>query len=157
MIFKYKCYQYNKYIAMHLFCQTNLLLLFYLNFWSLMKREASKSRDHIIIKGTQTAQEKKLYHICHHKQSPTMGFPPSSLKHRLEANSWPQSQPDTSTNPSNTTAIKTPRESFEWQLNCLIPLALRSFHRHGHKMCSQPCPRAPYASVNWGRPYNPQD
>jgi len=54
-----------------------------------MKREASKSRDHIIIKGTQAAQEKNLYHIRHHnhKQSPTIGFVPSSLNHRLEANS----------------------------------------------------------------------
>jgi hypothetical protein len=49
-----------------------------------VKREASnKSRDHIIIEGTQAAQEKNLYQICHHKQSPTMGFLPSSLKHCL--------------------------------------------------------------------------
>ncbi len=55
IIFKYKCNQNKKYIAMCLFSQTNLL--FYLNFWSLVKREAHKSRDHIIIKGTQAAQK----------------------------------------------------------------------------------------------------
>ena len=151
MIFKYKCHQYNKYIAMHLFCQTNLLLLFYLNFWSLMKREASKSRDHIIIKGTQAAQEKNLYHIRHHnhKQSPTTGFVPSSLKHRLEANSWPQSQLYNCTNPSNTTTIKNGE-------NCLILLPTRSFHHHSHLMCST-LPLSSLCSVSGGHPYNPTD
>jgi hypothetical protein len=46
------------------------------------------------------------------------------------------------------------KESLEWQLNYLISLPTRLFHRHSHRMCSQPCHWAPYASVNGGRPYN---
>ena len=94
------------------FSRTNLL--FYLNFWPLVnvKREASKSRDNIIIKGTQAVQERNLYHICHHKQSPTMRFSPSSLKHRPEANSRHHTLQNISLNPSNAAVIKTMR--FLW-------------------------------------------
>jgi hypothetical protein len=49
---------------------------------------------------------KNLYHICHHKQSPTMGFPPSSLKHRPEANFRHKSLQNISPNTFNAVAIK---------------------------------------------------
>jgi hypothetical protein len=70
-----------------------------------MKREASKSRDNIIIKATQAAQEKSLSHLPS-QTTPTMGFLPSSLKHRLEANNFRhQILQNVSPNPSNAATI----------------------------------------------------
>ncbi len=89
-IFKYKCYQYNKYKAMH------PIVLFEL-FDRWWKRGGSKSRDQIRFKGKQAAKEKIsiTFAITNHEQNLTMGFQPS-----------PGGLLNASTDPSSTAAIK---------------------------------------------------
>ena len=81
---------------------------------------------------------KNLYHICHHKQSPTMGFLSSILKHHLEANSWPQTCHSIFTKPSNTAIIEKLWDSFERPQNFRIPLTTSP--TIGNRRCSHHCP-----------------
>ena len=47
-----------------------------------------------------------LYHICHSKQSPHIGFLSPSLKHPPGPNSWPETYHTTSLKPFNAAAIR---------------------------------------------------
>jgi hypothetical protein len=96
-----------------------------------MKREASKSRNHIIIKGTQAAQEKISVTFAT-TNNPTMGFLPSSLKHHPEANSRHQTLQNISPNPYNAATNKRTMRFLQVATK-LLHLITDEFAHHVHR------------------------
>jgi hypothetical protein len=99
-------------------------------------------------------QEINLYHICHHKQSLTMGFPPST------SNIARRPTPDPNLVTPSLVQItiqqhchrKTAWDSFERPQNCRIPSPTSSpISAIWNRTCSHHCPhRAPCPSILGG-------
>ena len=98
--------KYNKFIAMHLFFSVSGKSIVLFKLYDRWRKEAKQIKGPHHYQGQASSTRKNLYHICHHKQSPTMGFPPSSLKHHPEANSRHQTLQNISPNPYNAAANK---------------------------------------------------
>jgi hypothetical protein len=89
---------------MRLFFSDKSIVLF--EFLTVGEKRSKQIKGPHHYQGHASSTRKNLYHICHHKQSLTMGFPPSSLKHRPEANSQLPTLQNISPNPFNAVVIK---------------------------------------------------
>ena len=130
--------------------QTNLL--FYLNFWPLVREKRANQRSTSLPYQGQASSTRKIsitFAITNHEQSLTMGFP-LSCTHRSLSTITPRPTSDTKPYRTPLPTHPTPSpskiwwDSFQRPHNCRIPSPMSSLVTHWNRMCSHHRPQGSF-------------